>query len=456
MNELEQKIEKLLEDVSHLIENFQPEDIEKLVAYYDTMEICAKKSCQNVSLFDISYRVALCQCMDQCLNRIIDYVDSYGNISGNIYTPAIHQYRTWENVELMKDKCLTGYMLGKELNATNYQYFCDEKQSYLLAEDLTGLELIFAEKTNEEVYESHLKTHYPDMDVLILHGLHDQTMGFLEQYRKLRPDGKVYCALDLNSHWMAKIPWKSKKVQNFFHACDVVTTSCTSLRDKLNGNPDVNFICGFIPNGFYNPTEIPIEISAKKKENTILTVGRIGSLQKNHMELVLGFAGVAHLLPSWKLKLVGTVEDSFLEFLDMIYKEIPSLRKQIQVLGPIMDKNLLYREYGKAKIFALSSQLEGGSPNVFAEALFHGCKFVTSDIDAADDMTNFGTLGEVYPRGKEQELGKKLLKLCQERGNSQGEEHIQKALAYGDKEFTWERNAKKIAYMLIKPSVNLI
>lgn len=50
-------------------------------------------------------------------------------------------------------------------------------------------------------------------------------------------------------------------------------------------------------------------------------------------------------------------------------------------------------------IFALTSDIEGGTPNVAAEAFFGGCYIITSAIDAAEDMTMGGHYGDIYPIG---------------------------------------------------------
>jgi len=124
------------------------------------------------------------------------------------------------------------------------------------------------------------------------------------------------------------------------------------------------------------------------------------------------------------------------------------MKERVILTGAIVDKAALYAEYAKAKVFILTSALEGGTPNVYAEALFHGCKFATSDIDAADDITNFGELGFQYKLGNADMLAKKLVNLCMGSNEAKDKKHIKKALMYAQREFDWERNAKKLAYAL--------
>ena len=102
------------------------------------------------------------------------------------------------------------------------------------------------------------------------------------------------------------------------------------------------------------------------------------------------------------------------------------------------------------QVFALSSRTESGTPNVYAEALFHGCMFITSDIDAADDITNSGQLGLKYKGGDIKELSIALMKICSYAEEQGLKEHIPMALEYAAKYYDWNRNAKKLAYMLFK------
>jgi len=251
----------------------------------------------------------------------------------------------------------------------------------------------------------------------------------------------------MNSFWNDTTPWGSPEAGGFAEKCDLTATSCRKMRDLLNRNPDVKFSCRWFPNGFYNPAGLPVIADADEKKNIILTVGRIGTQQKNNEEMLEAFAGVADILKSWSLRLVGPIEPEFNDYISSYFQSYPNLKGRVIFTGPLFDKEKLYNEYKKAKVFTLSSRLEG-APNVYAEALFHGCKFVTSDIDAADDMTNFDTLGAKYPIGDVKALQDKFVEVCSRADKKEMRNHIPKALAYANRYYDWNRNAKKLAYML--------
>lgn len=240
-----------------------------------------------------------------------------------------------------------------------------------------------------------------------------------------------------------------KVINNFAKQCNIISTSSTWIRDKLNSNSNVPFLCRYLPNGYYNALNDDINVKYETKENTIITVGRIGSEQKNNIELMIAFAKIASYMPDWNLKFVGPVESEFEKDIQEYFDIRPDLKGRVIFTGEVGDKKELYEEYSKAKVFALTSVLEGGTPNVYAEALFHGCMFITSDIDAADDIINNGELGMKYKLGDVDELARVILQVCSNaEKESLFQSHITKAIKYANKKYDWKRNAKKLAYQL--------
>jgi len=421
---------------------------------YDLLDNAAQVAAFHIMEIDPELRVKVCDAQDRVLERIIDTLPPFENVGGqlNVYSPSLEMYSSWYNFQIMKDCGLAGYLLAKEIGAKPVMYFGTEGEEYPYLDILPGLEMHYRNTNDdpEESYIKHLEEHHQDMDILILYGMYKQSLSYLDAYRAGRPDGKVYCGLDMNTFWFKHVDWEDPAVQQFGEQCDVAATSCRFMRDYLNRTVVTRFPCYWIPNGFYNPTGLNIRADAEYKENIILTVGRIGDGQKKNEELMLAFAGVADALPDWTLRLVGPVDPNLNEFTDWYFTEYPKLKSRVILVGSIVDKAELYDEYAKAKIFALSSRTESGSPNVYAEALYHGCMFVTSDVDGADDMTNYGELGQVYTRDDTKGLAQALVNICSNADARAFRKHIPKALAYAERYYDWNRNAKKLAYMLFK------
>ena len=421
---------------------------------YDLLDDAAKVATTHIKEIDPELRVKICSKQDSVLERIIDVLPPFEQIDEQvkIFSPSLFEFKSWSNFQLMKDCGIAGYLLAKEIKAKPVMFFGTEGEEYPYLSILPGLELIYrnADEHPAVAYRTHLESFYNEMDILILYGLYTQSPGYLEAYRRVRPDGKVYCAIDMNTYWMKNIDWDSQEVQQFQHQCDVIATSCRLMRDILNRTTNVYFPCRWLPNGFYNPTGIKIKADPDYKENIILTVGRIGSPEKNNEELMVAFAKAADALPNWTLKIIGPVEDRLQPFLDWFFTTHPEMKDRVILTGAVVDKAKLYDEYAKAKIFVLSSRSESGTPNVYAEALVHGCMFISSDIDGADDITNYGELGIKYKRDSIQSLSYAMIKMCSGADKHAFQKHIPKALAYANKYYDWNRNAKKIAFMLFK------
>jgi len=427
--------------------------METAIELYDMLDEAARAATMHIDKINPRLRVEICDRQDKVLERITDELPPFEHINSplRVYAPAVQDYRTWINVELMKDCGLLPYMLAKELNATPVMYFGTKPSDYPYLTVLPEIEMLYHDYKSglEDAYKEYLVKHYSEMDVLLFYGMYDQSIGYLEVYRKLRPDGKVFCGLDMNRWWMEQISWDSAPGRLFARQCDIIATSSRQIRDELNERTDVKFPCRWVTNGFYNPTDVQVIADQRHKENIILTVGRIGTREKNNEELLTAFAGVSDVLNGWTLRLVGPIEPDFHTYIDSFFSQYPKLKDKVVFTGPITDKEKLYSEYAKAKIFALTSRSEG-FPNVYSEALFHGCMFITSDINAADDIINYGELGIKYNCTDIEALKAALVKMCSYADERGVKAYIPKALEYAAKYFDWKRNAKKLAYMLYK------
>jgi glycosyltransferase involved in cell wall biosynthesis len=299
----------------------------------------------------------------------------------------------------------------------------------------------------EEYYEASIRfvqQHYDEMDLLVLCGPYQHYSFLLSEYKRLRPDGKAYMALDMNSFWASRIDYTEPWFVEMLDACDVIATSCRKMQNLLNSTWR-RWTIHYIPNGFYNLTGQPLSVSYEQKENVILTVGRLGTPQKATHVLMEAFAAVHTVLDGWVMHMVGTVDESFREYMDNFFNIYPELREKIFFKGLIEDKTELYKEYAKAKIFALTSTYEG-APNVVAEALFHGCYTVTSDIDAARDITDDNNCGKIFPIGDTQALANIFIEICTD--ESLLRDTFPKTLEYAHSVFDWEKIIKRLHHLL--------
>lgn len=101
--------------------------------------------------------------------------------------------------------------------------------------------------------------------------------------------------------------------------------------------------------------------------------------------------------------------------------------------------------YLSSKIFALSSVLEGGTPNVIGEALSSGCVIATTKIDAWEEAINFGKCGLASPVNDVVGFAQSLLRLC---NDTQLEEKSQEAYSYSQNQLNMEKIVARLYLML--------
>lgn len=148
------------------------------------------------------------------------------------------------------------------------------------------------------------------------------------------------------------------------------------------------------------------------------------------------FAHIAEKIPEWKLRLVGSVDSRFEPYIESFFERHPDLNERIVFTGQIQDRECLKNEYSKAKIFAFTSRLEGGAPNVISEALHAGCVMATTKIDAYEDITGNGKCGMAAEIDDIEGVARMLFELCM---NSNLEEMAQKSVEQANDFYDMEK-----------------
>jgi glycosyltransferase involved in cell wall biosynthesis len=320
--------------------------------------------------------------------------------------------RYWSNIELIKDCGLIPYLLYKDHGMTTAMVgFPEDMTGYSNKKHIEGMNLVPLETGNGEVKLEYLNKNAKNIDLLILRGGYPICVKMAKFYKKLNPEGLIYCGLDANSYWMDKINWCDPDYKWFIENTDIMATSCTAMAEHLTEKWHRKI--DIVLNGYYDFYNINLsDCRFEDKENVIFTAARLGTAQKLTDVLLLGFAYIAKALPEWKLRLAGDVEESFKPFIQRYFELYPHLKDRVTFLGRIDDREVLAGEFKKAKIFALPSSLEGGTPNVIAEALFSGCAIAVSDIDAYEDCIDGGRCGKVSKIEDVNDFAKSLVKLC--------------------------------------------
>ena len=347
----------------------------------------------------------------------------------------------WNNQQLLKDCGLVPYLLHKNYGFHSVMVGLKVDAEYPYLEKVRGLELDFLPADTLQARINYINARAGLIDLLILYGAYPAYVPLVAHYKKIRPDGKIYLATDMNIAWADRLPHENPDYKTFLHSCDVIAASCRATQKYLSTKWSVPV--DLIRNGWYN--FFGVKFGDVRKENIILTVGRIGSNQKQNHILLAAFAKVANDLPDWSVKLVGVVEENFKPYIEKFFAARPDLRGRVTFTGLIEDKVALMNEYKQAKIFCLTSNFEG-APNVIAEALFSGDFVITSAVDAAGDMTDYGKCGRIFQIGNVDALAKILYEVC--RDNKlilAGGRH---AAAYAREQFDANKIVARLNYLL--------
>ncbi|MDE6404916.1 MAG: glycosyltransferase family 4 protein [Lachnospiraceae bacterium] len=353
-----------------------------------------------------------------------------------------------ENVQLLKDRVILPYVcyraFGESLRLVtkstgDYPYL-----SYLEGADLIPLP---EDRPHMEEAVRYVSAHSGEIDLLFLFGARGEYMELAAAYKAARPDGLIYMKLDANIDWANAFPLYDNDFSAMLQSCDVISCEARHLQAFLykKWQRPVEYI----PNGVYYPLYPEAETARyEEKENIILTVGRLGTAQKNTLLLLYAYAlAFAELKEPWELVLAGSFTPEFQADYDDFCRRFPPLAPHIHLTGNISDKQTLYQYYKRAKIFALPSRLEGGSPNVFSEAAIFGCTVITTGVDAADDMTDFGRVGRIVPDTEDFEgFSRALVSLCNNPDYLARNFHDMRA--YMREFFDYERLAQRLHVLL--------
>ena len=358
-----------------------------------------------------------------------------------IISPAHNE--GWFNAQILKDCGVIPYLLHKN-------HGCDtcmvggRRGEYPNLRYVPGLKMEFLPDGSLGSMADYIEKEAADTDCLLLYGCYPFYEPLADIYKQINPGGKIALALDANSHWMDRIQWDTENFRRFMGQCDVISAAGRTMQRHLNEKWP--WAIEYIPNGFYNFSDIPMEFDFHKKENVILTVGRLWTMQKSTHVLLDAFALAARDLPGWELHLAGDIVKEFNSVIESYWKRFPELKERVRFLGHISDRDMLYKEYQKAKVFALPSTFEGGA-NVIAEALYAGNAIAITKIDEYKDATDCGRCGMASDIGDISGFADNLRKLCR---SEHLEEMCRHAHEYARDNFDMEKIVARLYTMIFE------
>lgn len=234
----------------------------------------------------------------------------------------------------------------------------------------------------------------PKYDVINFYHCHKFIRFLCWLAKKANPNIVTYVKLDMGISGFLKEQMQGNKC-SIWKSTDLFTVEAKKYVDELNKIPKFNRKVQYLPNGFFG--DICTTFKDIKKEKIILTVGRLGTYQKNTEILVNAFCAIdKEKISDWKLFLVGPMTDEFKVWLDKKIGTNEFYKDKIVITGNIADKEKLYEMYSRASVFILPSRFEG-FPLVIQEALHFSCFPIITDCFAgADEIVKkeYGTIIE--------------------------------------------------------------
>lgn len=359
---------------------------------------------------------------------------------------------------LYKDEGLLPYYIGKEYKLET-EFLCSNFQKKL-PNVFRTMKII--EKPIRLLFLKHLKCYKyfyfeyfkyllknsHKIDYLLFFQLSLYKLPYLFLYKFLNKSGKVYIKLDIGLSGINHLVNVSFYKKNLLHflikkidlfSCE--TKECfEEIREKGLCNFDISDKLAYIPNGFDEDYLTENNIKVKKfedKENIMITVGRIGTEEKNN-EMLLNAINKMDL-KNWKVYIIGPYTAEFKEYYDDFIKNDQDKKNKVILAGNIEDKNLLYDYYNRAKVFLFTSRWESFGI-VLNEALRFGNYIITTDVGGAKDITNNGEIGVVTEIENEEQYKKEILKVINEEINLK--EKYNQSLKWSEEKFLWNNIVK--------------
>jgi glycosyltransferase involved in cell wall biosynthesis len=357
-------------------------------------------------------------------------------------------------LELRKDPGQIPYQLQKEFDydSTLVSYFftleggrnsgpltdppVDDETIYRhypnLLTEVPGLKIDFLKNKGwgrfyEKAILDYLISHSKKIDILNLFHFNAANIFYTLLYKLLHPGGRVYLKLDIDIPFYKKtkyffnVPAKFGRLKIF-----LFTKFIQPLFFRLVHTISAESAAGvnYFSNRFQVPAKkmllllngvdeerisrcLQVTKSFHEKENMIITVGRIGTRQKNN-ELLLNALSKTDLT-HWKVFFIGPIEEAFKPVIDRFFEENPGKKDQVFFTGHIDSPENLYQYYNKAKVFCLTSEDEGFPLSACEAAFFGNYLVLTDSIDCFDELTNKGKHGQKVRQNNVDELAKWLI-----------------------------------------------
>ena len=266
-------------------------------------------------------------------------------------------------------------------------------------------------KKQVSLAKQFIKEHIQEYDAIMLFHYGSTAWKLARLCKKYNPNVVVYIKLDMGiggfNHFCNNGLFQNFK--NWFEKLkstyvDVFTVETKSYYEELKKISVFKNRIEYLPNGV-SLIDIDVDsIDVLPKENSIVTIGRLGTPEKNSPLLLKAIEKLPEsLVRQWKFLLIGPSTQEFIDEVHQFKVSHPNIADSI-----ITDRNELYTYGRKAKIICMTSRSESTCISTLEAMYFGAYPIITNYSDFALDTTNMGTYGIIVENGNADELAQQL------------------------------------------------
>ncbi|WP_304314264.1 glycosyltransferase family 4 protein [Phocaeicola plebeius] len=327
-----------------------------------------------------------------------------------------------------KDVFLVPYYIGKIYNYSVTIVFPKLSDNILLPNEYRGVKLTpidYVGNSNDSVAKDlalfkYLLKNAKKIDFLMRFHNSLITAIMISLYKILNKKGFTYVKLDIDplfiTEQMGKNKFKSLCIHYIYkyytQVVDLVSCETTQSYQKLQNSKSILYRFGnklrLMPNGFDEDKLEQIGTNVRnyqQKENLIITVGRLGTEEKNTSLLLEALENIE--LHNWKVILIGPIQESFQSKIQQFYKRNPHKKNAVLFTGAIYNKKDLWEYYNRAKVFVLTSKRESYGL-VLNEAKRFKNYILTPNVGAASDILENNHYGNLISNKESGDLSNRL------------------------------------------------
>lgn len=273
-------------------------------------------------------------------------------------------------------------------------------------------------KKQVSLAKQFIKEHIQEYDAIMLFHYGSTAWKLARLCKKYNPNVVVYIKLDMGiggfNHFCNNGLFQNFK--NWFEKLkstyvDVFTVETKSYYEELKKISVFKNRIEYLPNGV-SLIDIDVDsIDVLPKENSIVTIGRLGTPEKNSPLLLKAIEKLPEsLVRQWKFLLIGPSTQEFIDEVHQFKVSHPNIADSIIMVGSVIDRNELYTYGRKAKIICMTSRSESTCISTLEAMYFGAYPIITNYSDFALDTTNMGTYGIIVENGNADELAQQLSK----------------------------------------------